>query len=77
MSNNNQKKIQIIEMMVIKRKVKRHFMKKSDNVSNGGNHQNNSLFSFSTSRFQFFLISRMSAEESIVEKLQRLFRKKL
>jgi hypothetical protein len=49
--SNNIKKIQIIEMLAVKRKVRHHFMKRGDNVSKGGNHQSNSLFSLFTSRF--------------------------
>jgi hypothetical protein len=36
--SNNIKKIQIIETLAVKRKVRRHFMKRGDNVSKGGNH---------------------------------------
>jgi hypothetical protein len=52
-------------------------MKQVDNISKSGKHQSDSLFSFSTSKFQSFFISKMSAEESFVEKLQRQSRKKL
>jgi hypothetical protein len=46
-------------------------MKQGDNALKGGKHYNNYLFSFSTSRFQSFFISKMSVEESFVENLQR------
>jgi hypothetical protein len=52
-------------------------MKQVDNISKSGKHQSDYLFSFSTSKFQSFFVSKMSAEESFVEKLQRQFRKKL
>jgi hypothetical protein len=52
---NNVKKIQIVKMLALKRKVKRHFMKQGDNTSKGSKHYNDSLFLFSTSKFQFFL----------------------
>jgi hypothetical protein len=52
-------------------------MKRGDNVLQGGNHQNNYLFSFSTSKFRLFFVSIMNVEESLVEKLQRPSRKKL
>jgi hypothetical protein len=57
--------------MALKRKVKRHFMKRGDYVSKDNKHHNNSLFLFSTSKFQSFFISKMGVEESFVEKLQR------
>jgi hypothetical protein len=53
--SNNMKKIQIIENLALKRKMNCHFMKQGDNVSKGGKHHNDSLFSFFTSRFQFLL----------------------
>ncbi len=43
----------------------------------GDNHESDYLFSFSTSRFQSFFVSKMSVEESLVEKSQRQFREKL
>ncbi len=52
-------------------------MKRGDSVSEGGKHQNDYLFSFSTRKFQSFFVSRMSAEKSLVEKLQIQSRKKL
>jgi len=52
-------------------------MKWSDCVSEGGKHQSDYLFSFSTSKFQSFFVSRMSAEKILVEKLQIQSRKKL
>jgi hypothetical protein len=58
-------------MLALKRKVKHHFMKQGDNISKGDKHQSNFLFSFSTSRFQSFFVSRMSAEEILMEKLQK------
>ncbi len=64
--SNNMKKIQIIKMMALKWKVKR-----GDNVLEGSKHYNDYLFLFFTSRLQSFFVSRMSAEESFVEKLQR------
>ncbi len=64
-------------MLALKRKVKHHFMKCGDNISEGGKHQNDYLFSFSTNKFKSFFISRMNVEESLVEKLQRQFRQKL
>jgi hypothetical protein len=68
---NNLKKIKIIKMLALKRKVKHHFMKQGDNASKGGKHYNNSLLSFSTSRFQSFFVSRMNAKKSFMENLQR------
>jgi hypothetical protein len=52
---SNYLKIQIIKTLALKQKVKCHFMKWGDNILEGGKHQNNSLFSFSTNKFQFFL----------------------
>jgi hypothetical protein len=49
-------------MLTLKRKVKCHFMKIGDNVSKGDNQHNDSLFSFSTNKFQSFFISGMSVE---------------
>ncbi len=68
---NNLKKIQIIKTLALKRKVKQHFMKQGDNASEGGKHYNNSLFSFSISRFQSFFALGMNAKESLMENLQR------
>ncbi len=64
-------------MMALKQKVKHHFMKCGDNISKGGKHYNNSLFLFSKNKFQSCFVSRMSVEESLVEKLQRQFKEKL
>ncbi len=36
--SNNLKKIQIIKMMALKQKEKCHFMKRSDNILEGGKH---------------------------------------
>jgi hypothetical protein len=52
-------------------------MKRSDNVLEGKNHNIDYLFSFSTSKFQSFFVSRMNAKKSVVEKLQRQFKEKL
>jgi hypothetical protein len=52
-------------------------MKWGDCVSEGGKHQSDYLFSFSTSKFQLFFVSRMSVEKSLVEKLRVQSRKKL
>jgi hypothetical protein len=52
-------------------------MKQSDNVSEGGQHHNDFLFLFSTSKFQPFIVSKMNVEKSLMEKLQRQSRKKL
>jgi hypothetical protein len=52
-------------------------MKRGDNISKGGKHQNDSLFLFSKNKFQLFFVSRMSAKESLVEKLQRQSKEKL
>ncbi len=57
--------------------MKRHFMKQGDYVSKGGKHYSDYLFSFSISKFQSFFVFRRSVEKSLVEKLQRQFRKKL
>jgi hypothetical protein len=46
-------------------------VKQGDNVLEGSKHYNDYLFLFFTSRLQSFFVSRMSAEESFVEKLQR------
>jgi hypothetical protein len=70
----NQKKGQIIQTLTLKRKVKCHFMKWNDYDLEGEKEYNASLFSFSTSKLLSFFVSRMSVEESIVEKLQRLSR---
>jgi len=52
---NNMKKVKIIKTLALKQKVKRHFMKRGDNISESGNHQINYLFSFSINKFQSFL----------------------
>jgi hypothetical protein len=52
-------------------------MKRDDNASKGDKHYNDSLFLFSTSKFQSFFISKMNVEQSLVENLQRQFREKL
>jgi hypothetical protein len=67
--SNNVKKMQIIKMLALKQKVGHHFMKRGDNVSKGGNHQSDFLFSFSINKFQSFFVSRMSVEEKFMEKL--------
>jgi hypothetical protein len=36
--SNNVKKIQIIKTLALKQKVKRHFMKRGDNISKGNKH---------------------------------------
>ncbi len=64
-------------MLALKRKVKRHFMKQGDNTSKGSKHYNDSLFLFSTSKFELFFVSKMNVEKSFVEKLQRQSREKL
>jgi hypothetical protein len=46
-------------------------MKQGDNISEGNKQQNNSLFLFSTSKFQSFFVSKMSVEENLVEILQK------
>jgi hypothetical protein len=48
-------KIKITKTLALKRKVKCHFMKRGDYILEGGKHQNDSLFSLSTSMFQSFL----------------------
>jgi len=48
---NNTKKMKIIKMLALKQKVKCHFMKKSDNISSGDNHQSHFLFSFFINKF--------------------------
>jgi hypothetical protein len=67
--SNNLKNVQIIKTLVLKQKVKCHFMKRCDYILEGDKHQNDSLFSFSTSKFQPFFISKMNDEKSFVEKL--------
>jgi hypothetical protein len=52
-------------------------MKRGDNASKGDKHYNDFLFSFSTSKFQSFFVSKMSVEESLMEKLQRHSEEKL
>jgi len=64
-------------MLALKQKVKHHFMKRGDNVLESNNHHNDFLFSFSTSMFQLFFVSKMSTKKSFVEKLQVQFKKKL
>jgi len=54
--SNNLKKIQIIKMLALKQKMRHHFMKRGDNVSKGGNHHDDSLFSFSIIKFQLFCL---------------------
>jgi hypothetical protein len=56
-------------MLTLKQKMKHNFMKQGDNALEGDKHYNNSLL-LSTSKFQSFF-SKMSVEESLVEKLQR------
>jgi hypothetical protein len=68
--SNNLLKVQIIETLALKRKMNHHFMKRGDNISEGGNHKSDSLFLFSKNMFQSFTVSKMSAKESFVDKLQ-------
>ncbi len=56
--------------------MKRHFMKWDDNALEGDIHYGD-YFLFSTNRFQLFFVSKMSAEESLMEKLQMQSREKL
>jgi hypothetical protein len=51
---NKLKKMQIIKMLALKQKIRHKFMKRGDNVSKGGNHHNDYLFSFSINKFQLF-----------------------
>jgi hypothetical protein len=69
--SKNQKKGQIIKIIILKRKVKHHFLKRNDYVSKGGKQHSASSFSFSTNKFLSNFVSRKSVEESFVEKLQR------
>jgi len=48
--SNNLKKIQIIKTLALKRKVKRHFMKRGDYVSEGNKHHSDYLFLLYTSK---------------------------
>ncbi len=75
--SNNVKKIKIIKTLALKQKVKHHFMKRGDNISEGNKHYNDFLFSFSTRKLQSFVVSKMNVEKIIMEKLQRKFREKL
>jgi hypothetical protein len=52
-------------------------VKHDDYVSKGSKKQNASSFSSSISKLLSFFVPRMSAKESIVERLQRQSRKKL
>jgi hypothetical protein len=52
-------------------------MKQGDNTLEGDKQYNDFLFSFFTSGFQSFCVSRLSVEKSLVKKLQRQFKKKL
>jgi len=52
-------------------------MKRGDGISTFDKENNDSLFSFFANKFLSFLISRMSANESFVEKLQRQSKEKL
>jgi hypothetical protein len=56
--SNNLKKIQIIKMLALKQKVKCHFMKQGDNISEGSKQQSDYLFLFSISKFQLFLFPK-------------------
>jgi hypothetical protein len=58
-------------MLTLKQKVKCHFMKRNEYISEGNKEQNNSLFSLFVSKLLSFFVSRMSAEEIFVEKLQK------
>jgi hypothetical protein len=64
-------------MLTLKRKVKHHFMKWKKYISEGCKDQNASLFLFSTSKWLSVFVSKMSVEESFVEKLQIQFRERL
>jgi len=74
--SNNVKKIQIIKTLALKWKVKRHFMKWNDNALEGDKHYGN-FFLFYTNRFQLFFVSKMSVEESFMEKLRIQSKEKL
>jgi hypothetical protein len=60
---------QIIKALALKRKMKCHFMKQGDYISEGGKCQSDSLFSFSKIKFQLFFVSIMNVEQSLLEKL--------
>jgi hypothetical protein len=51
--------------------MKHDFMKQGEYISKGNKDQNSSLFSFSRSKWLLFFVSRMSAKENFVGKLQR------
>jgi hypothetical protein len=74
--SKKEEKRQIIKTLTLKQKVKCHFMKSCDCISEGDKQYSDFLF-FSTSRFLLVFVSRMSVEESFVEKLKRQFRGKL
>jgi hypothetical protein len=69
--SKNQKKGQIIKTLTLKQKMKRHFTKRDGCISEGGKQQIASSFSFSANKFLSFFVSKMSAKEIFVEKLQR------
>jgi hypothetical protein len=51
--------------------------KRDDCILEGDKQYNTSSFSFYVNKFLSFFVSRMSVEESFVEKLQRQSRKRL
>ncbi len=51
-------------------------MKWGDNVSEDNKNYSDFLFSFSTTKFHSFFVSRMNVEESFMDKLQRQSKKK-
>ncbi len=63
-------------MLALKQKLKHHFMKWGDNVSEDNKNYSDFLFSFSTTKFHSFFVSRMNVEESFMDKLQRQSKKK-
>jgi hypothetical protein len=72
-----QKNGQIIKTLTLKQKVKCYFTKQDDYVSKEGKQQSASSFSFSANKFLSFFVSRLSVEESFVEKGFKAFRKKI
>jgi hypothetical protein len=77
MCKKKHKKRQIIKTLTVKQEVKRSFMKRHDYIVEGGKQRSASSFSFSINKFPSFFLSKMSVDESFVEKLRRQSKERL
>jgi len=55
------------KMLTLKQKMKCHFMKQDDYISEGSTQHSAFSFLFFTNKFLLFFVSKMSVEESLAE----------